>query len=105
MRPEAENTINAPIDIVWEKALTILPLEGISIMSTDKKDFFISGKKRVTLGHWGDDFSVRLIPKGEKQTIMYIGKGTKAQFVGYGHGGPMARNVFNKIKTASENEQ
>ncbi len=103
-RPEAENIINAPVDIVWEKTLVILPSERVSLLSVNKSDYFISGRKHITFWSWGDDISVHLIPKGENTTIMHFSAGARAQAIDWGHEERMTEHIFNKIKIASENE-
>ena len=76
-RPEAENTINAPIDVVWKKTLEILPTERMTLVNVNKDDHFIAAKKSITWWSWGDEVSIRLIPKGEKQTILHMDAQTK----------------------------
>ena len=103
-RPEAQNTINAPIDVVWEKTLQILPTERITLETVDKNNFFISGSKNITFWSWGDNVTIKLIPKEENQTIMHFDVSVKSQqLVDWGHSGRMARSIFNRIKTESIN--
>jgi len=76
-RPEAENIINAPIDVVWEKALEILPDERITLVYISKDDYFISARKSATFWSTSDEVSIRLIPKTEKETLMDFSAQTK----------------------------
>ena len=101
-RPEAENTINAPIDVVWKKTLEILPTERMTLVNVNKDDYFIAAKKSITFWSWGDEVSIRLIPKGEKQTILLMDAQTKQGFGDFGHEGRMVKSIFEKIKNASE---
>ena len=101
-RPEAENVINAPIDVVWQKTLEILPTERMTLVNVSKDDYFIAAKKSITFWSWGDEISVRLIPKGEKQTILNMDAQTKAGYGDFGHEGRMIQSIFEKIKNASE---
>lgn len=104
IRPDPENVINAPIDIVWETVLQVVPTERITLKTISKEDYFIAGRKHITFWSWGDDISIRLIPKSEKQTIIHIGAGTKAQLVDWGHEKRMVKHIFDRIKSVSENK-
>jgi hypothetical protein len=103
-RPETENIINAPIDIVWEKTLQILPTERITVKVANKDTYFIQGYKGITFWSLGDEINIKLFPKGDKQTIVHFGAETAAptQFVGWGHQERMVKKIFNRIKSASE---
>jgi hypothetical protein len=100
---EDERLINAPIDVVWEKVLEILPTERITLRAVNKDEYFISAKKHLTFWSWSDDISIRLIPRGERQTIMNFDAGTVFGWQhDFGHEGRMVRNIFNRIKRLSE---
>lgn len=101
-RPEAENIINAPIDTVWEKTLEILPQERMTLQDVNKEDYFIAAKKHMTFWSFGDNVSIRLIPKGEARTIMHLDAGTKFGWADFGHEGRMCRDIFERIRTACE---
>jgi hypothetical protein len=102
-RAEPENIINAPIDVVWERTLEILPTERMTIKNIDKENYFIEAKKHVTFLSPGDNVNIRLIQKGEKQTIMHCSAETVWHYwVDFGHECRMAINIFNRIKNASE---
>jgi len=101
-QPQDENIINAPIDIVWEKTLQILPTERISLKIIDKKNYFIFGEKHITIWSWGDNINIHLIPLGDNQTIMQFEAGAKAQLYDWGHEKRMVKDIFTKIKIASE---
>jgi len=101
-RLEEENIINAPIDVVWEKTLEILPTERITLKEVDKANYFIEAKKHITYWSPGDNISIRLIPKREKQTIMHFDAGKWFGAFDFGHEGRMVRNIFDRIKRASE---
>lgn len=101
-RPEAENIINAPIDVVWEKTLAILPTERMTLVTVNKNDYFIAAKKSITFWSWGDEVSIRLIPKGEEQTVLHMDAQTKMGYGDFGHEGRMVESIFQKIKNASE---
>ena len=51
---------------------------------------------------WGDEISIRLIAKGEKQTIMEFSAGTVWGWGDLGHEGRMVKSIFDRIKKASE---
>lgn len=102
-RAEPENIINAPIDVVWERTLEILPTERMTIKNTDKENYSIEAKKHATFLSPGDNVNVKLIPKGEKQTIMHCSAASVWHYwVDFGHECRMTINIFNKIKDASE---
>ena len=101
-RPESENMVNAPIDVVWQRTLEILPAERMTLKNVDKENYFIEAKKHITFWSWGDNVSIRLIPKGEKQTIMQFSAGTVWGAGDFGHEGRMIGSIFDKIKNASE---
>lgn len=102
-RAEPENIINAPIDVVWERTLEILPTERMTIKNIDKENYFIEAKKHATFLSPGDNVNVRLIQKGEKQTIMHCSAETVWHYwVDFGHECRMTINIFNRIKNASE---
>ena len=81
-RIESENIINAPINVVWEKTLEILPTERMTFTTISKDDYFVCAEKSATFWSWGDKVSLRLIPKGERQTLMNISAQGKYQWVG-----------------------
>jgi len=99
---ENERLINAPIDVVWEKTLEILPTERMTLKEVEKDSYFIEAKKHVTFWSWGDEVSIRLIPRGERQTVMNFDAGTWFGWGDLGHEGRMVRNIFDRIKRASE---
>lgn len=101
-RPEAENIINAPIDLVWKNTLQVLQNERIDAVAVDEETYSIKGDKRITLWSWGDDIVIRLLPKGDNQTNVYIEARAKAQLVGWGHQKRMVKDIFKKIKETSE---
>jgi len=101
-RPESENIINAPIDVVWDRTLEILPTERITLKQVDKENYFIAAKKHITFWSFGDDISIRLIPKGKRQTVMEFSSGTLWGGLDFGHEGRMVRNIFERIRKASE---
>ena len=101
-RTEAENIINAPIDVVWEKTLEILPTERMTLKEVNKDDYFIQAKKHVTFWSAGDEVSIRLRPRGRSQTIMIIDAGTCFGAFDFGHEGRMVKHIFERIKRASE---
>jgi hypothetical protein len=101
-RPEAENIINAPVEVVWKKTLEILPTERMTLKEIDKDRYFITAKKHITLWSWGDEVSIRLIPKNENQTLMEFSAGTVQGFGDFGHSGRMVESIFSRIKEASE---
>ena len=101
-RTEAENVINAPIDVVWEKTLEILPTERMTLKEVNKEDYFIHAKKHITFWSPGDEVSIRLRPKGKNQTIMIIDAGKWFGAFDFGHEGRMVRHIFERIKRASE---
>lgn len=103
-RPETENTINAPIDIVWEKTLNILSDERITIKEANKDTYYISGVKDITFWSTSDKIFIKLIPKGNSQTIVHFEAKAAAQLIGWGHQERMVKDIFNKVKLASEKQ-
>ena len=103
-RSENENLINAPIDVVWRETLKILPTERMTLNYVNKDDYFISAKKSVTFWSmpFGNDVSIRLVPRGEKRTLVDMSSQLKRGAFDWGHEGRMVRNIFNRIKNASE---
>lgn len=103
-RPETENLINAPIDMVWEKTLQILPTERITVETANKNTYFISAHKSITFWSAGDAISIKLFPKGDKETIVHFEAKTAmgTQVIGWGHQERMVKKIFNRIKDASE---
>jgi len=99
---EDERLIKAPVDVVWEKTLEILSTERVTLREVNKDEYFISAKKHLTFWSWGDDISIRLIPRGEKHTKMNFDAGTIFGWHDFGHEGRMVRNIFDRIKRASE---
>ena len=99
-RSDTEYIINAPIDVVWENTLQVLPQEKITLKTVNKPDYFISG-----WNWWGDEISVRLTASTvEKQTRMYLEVGAWAivAWVVWGHEERTTNSIFQKIKKASE---
>jgi len=94
--------INAPIDVVWQRTLEILPIERMTLKNVNKENYFIEAKKHITFWSWGDNVSIRLIPKGEEQTIMQFSAGTVWGYGDFGHEGRMIRGIFDRIKNACE---
>jgi hypothetical protein len=104
-RLEPENIINAPIDIVWEKTLQILPTERITVKAANKDTYFIQGHKAITFWSLGDEINIKLFPKGDKQTIVHFEASTEGlQVVGWGHQERMVKKIFYRIKNASETQ-
>lgn len=101
-RPESENIINAPIDIVWEKVLQILPTEDITIRIADKNSHSILGRKGMSMSSIADDIAIQLIPKGEHQTIMNFSCQSKNAGYDWGNSERVTLSFFNKVKEASE---
>lgn len=100
-RPESENIVDAPVDVVWENTLRLLPAERIDIQTADKATYTITGVKRINVWTWGDDVRIRLIPRGDHQTIVDF-EATTRQVIGWGHAERMVQSIFQKIKNASE---
>jgi len=101
-RPESENIINAPIDVVWKKTLEILPTERMTLKEANKYLYFIQAKKHITFWSIGDNVTIKLIPKGEKQTLMIFDSTSIFSWGDWGHQGRMARNIFEQIRKVSE---
>jgi hypothetical protein len=103
-RTPSENIVNAPIDTVWQKTLEILPQERIRLRDVDKANYYISADKQITIWSWGDNIVIRLFQRGENQTVVHFESGAKAQLIGWGHQERMVKDIFNKIKIASESK-
>ena len=101
---EGENTIVAPIEVVWQKTLGLLPNERISIITSDISTYTIKARKSVTFWSWGDDVTIKLHPRSSQKTIIHIEAhpafGTT--LVGWGHQERMTISLFEKIKSLSE---
>ena len=67
-----------------------------------KDDYFISAKKSMTFWSLSDEISIRLIPKTEAQTLVDFSAQKKWGWIDFGHEGRMVRNIFDRIKRASE---
>ena len=102
VRPESEKIINAPINVVWENTLRLLPTERIDIDTVDKASYTITGVKRINVWTMGDNIRLRLIPRGDQQTAMDFEATTPVQVIGWGHAERMVKSIFQKIKNASE---
>jgi len=97
------NIINAPIDTVWETALQILPNERMTLNSVNKENYTIVATKHITWWSWADDVNMRLLQKGENQTIVILMAATKGpQLTALGHEARMVNYLFNKIKKQAE---
>jgi hypothetical protein len=101
-RPESQNIINAPINVVWDNTPKILPTERIDIDQADKSTYTVVGRKRINMWTMGDDVRIRLIPRGENQTVVDFEATTPVQVIGWGHAERMVESIFEKIKTVSE---
>ncbi|MBK7551670.1 MAG: hypothetical protein IPI61_08415 [Syntrophaceae bacterium] len=103
-RTEEENTIVAPIEVVWQKTLDLLPNERISVTTSDISTYTIKARKSVTFWSWGDDVTIKLYPRSPQKTIVHIeahpALGTT--LVGWGHQERMTVSLFEKIKSLSE---
>jgi hypothetical protein len=98
----SENIVNAPIDVVWQKTLEILPQERITLRDVDKANYQIVADKEITIWSWGDEIRIRFFQRGENETVVHLEAGAKAQVIGWGHQERMVKDIFNKIKIASE---
>ena len=101
-RSEPENIINAPIDKVWEAILNILPTERMKIKTSNKSEYYILARKEITFWSTGDNVSIKLFPKNENRTIVHFQADAEMQWVGWGHQERMVKDIFEKIKKASE---
>lgn len=101
-RPESENIINAPVAVVWENALKLLPTERIDIETVDKASYTITGVRRINVWTVGENIRLRLIPRGDHKTIVDFEATTPVQLIGWGHAERMVKSTFRKIKNASE---
>jgi len=101
-QPESRNIINAPVDMVWDQTLRILPNERIDIKSADKATYSIKARKRMTLWSIGDDIAIRLIPHGSRTIMHFEAEAGGVQWIGWGHQERMVKSIFAKIKLACE---
>jgi hypothetical protein len=74
----------------------------MTLHTVSKADHFIEAKKSITFWSWGDEVAIRLIPKGEEQTMMQFSAGTRWGWGDFGHEGRMVKSIFDRIKKASE---
>ncbi|MFH1349515.1 MAG: hypothetical protein ABII26_01135 [Pseudomonadota bacterium] len=102
LRNDAENLVNAPSNVVWEKTLQVLKSEKVNLDLIKRSENIISGETMPTF--WGDGnlLFINLIPKGEKQTVVHLEVRGKSQTIGLRLQEVLARNIFNKVKSASE---
>jgi len=102
IKPESENIVNAPVDVVWAKILEILPKERITLKIVDKKHYYILGKKGVTLWSKGDFIKWQLFAKDKKRTIVSFYIEPAQLLFDFGLSERMVKNIFHRIKTESE---
>jgi hypothetical protein len=101
-RPETEIVINAPIHVVWEKALEVLPSERMVLVSTNEDEYLISAEKKgSTLKHTRALVNVKLFPKGKNETLVKF-RVQNVGLAGFGHQGRVIENVSEKLKAACE---
>ena len=103
-RTEEENTIVAPIEVVWQKTLDLLPNERISVITSDISTYTIKARKSVTFWSWGDDVTIKLYPRSPQKTIVHIEAhpALGITLIGWGHQKRMTVSLFEKIKSLSE---
>ena len=103
LRPYTLDIIYAPVDIVWENTLQILPRTTITLKEVKRFDYLIVAKKLISFDNlWGGEITIRLTAKGEEQTIMYFEAEGRIRLLDLGHEEHMIRNIFYQIKRASE---
>lgn len=103
-RPEIEVTINAPIDVVWENALRVIPMERMILVSTDENAYqIIARKKGSTFGGHKEAIILQLAQTGEGQTLAkFRPRNIRVSAFPYQSG--MIKNIARKLQTASEKE-
>ena len=100
-RPETENVIRAPVDLVWDVTLSVLKAENIEIKDVDESDLTLLGRRRL-LWKWGDEVRVRLIPQGQARTLMHIEADVESGITSGEDSEQLARRIFSKVRYASE---
>ncbi len=101
-RPETEIVVHAPIDVVWEKALEILPNERMILVSTDKDEYLISAEKKgSTLKHTRALINLKLLTIGKNETLVKLWA-QNVGLAGFGHQGRVIRNFSEKLKGVCE---
>jgi|WetSurSiteA1Bulk_404760.scaffolds.fasta_scaffold87336_2 hypothetical protein len=101
-RPETDNVINAPVDAVWDRTLTVLREEDVTVNSADKRTLQISARYKTTIWSFGDDLTFQLMPRGTTQTVLIIAARTSNLLFDWGHEKRLSLSLFGKIKSASE---
>lgn len=103
-RTEEQNTIAAPIDVVWQKTLELLSSEQILIITSEKSTYTIKARKSVTMWSWGDDVTIKLYSRIPQKTVVHIEAhpSVGTTLVGWGHQERMAVSLFDKLKSLLE---
>ena len=103
-RIEEENTIVAPIEVVWQKTLDLLPNERISVITSDISTYTIKARKSPYPWSWGDNVTIKLYPRSPQKTMVkraaLAALGTT--LVGWGHQKRMTVSLFEKLQSLSE---
>lgn len=103
-RPEIEVTINAPIDVVWENALRIIPMERMILVSADENAYqIIARKKGSTFGGHKEAIILQLAQEGERQTLAKF-RPRNIRVSAFAYQSRMIKNIARKLQTASEKE-
>lgn len=101
-RPETEIVVHAPIDLVWEKALKVIPNERMILVSTDKDEYLISTEKKgSTLKHTRALINLKLSPIGKNETLVKLWA-QNVGLAGFGRQGRVIRNFSEELKRACE---
>jgi hypothetical protein len=103
-RAEEQNTISAPIDVVWQKTLELLHNERITLDTFNESNHTIYAQKDVTLWSWGDDITIRLHSLTSNKTVVHIEvhPDVRTTLIGWGHQKRLAVYLFEKMKSTSE---
>jgi hypothetical protein len=100
--PVEYTIIAAPADVVWAKTLEVLPSENITVDEIEPTVYFLKGTKAFSLRSNGEYVIVKLHPREDGRTFVRINATTVSQLIGWGHAEKVCRDLFRKIKTASE---
>jgi hypothetical protein len=101
-QPLQTNLINAPVDIVWNTSLQILPQLGITIKNYDQDQYFISARKGITFWSWGDTVTLTFKQRNSTQTNVLINCQANAQLYDWGNCNRVTRDLFVRIKKTAE---
>ena len=106
-RTEEQNTISAPIDIVWQKTLGLLNNERIELDTFNESMYTIDAHNYGKQWSSDDEVTIKLHSRASDKTVIHIEvhPGIHTTLVGWGHQKRLAVYLFEKIKETSEDSR